>query len=83
LPLSALVDQLPLSLQTAALSIPLRKADHERLVTAKFQLARRMGGLNASIIPILISSPYAKWSPFPVRQAFAQSSSQFAMYWEV
>ena len=34
LPLSALVDQLPLSLQTAALSIPLRKADHERLVTA-------------------------------------------------
>jgi hypothetical protein len=34
LPLSALVDKLPLSLQTAALSIPLRKADHERLVTA-------------------------------------------------
>jgi hypothetical protein len=34
LPLSALVDQLPLSLQTAALSIPLRKADHQRLVAA-------------------------------------------------
>jgi len=34
LPLSALVDRLPLSLQTAALSIPLRKADHERLVAA-------------------------------------------------
>ncbi len=34
LPLSALVDQLPLSLQTAALSVPLRKSDHERLVTA-------------------------------------------------
>jgi hypothetical protein len=34
LPLSALVDQLPLSLQTAALSVPLRKADHARLVAA-------------------------------------------------
>ncbi len=34
LPLSALVDQLPRSLQTAALSVPLRKADHERLVAA-------------------------------------------------
>jgi hypothetical protein len=34
MPLNALVNQLPLSLQTAALSIPLRKADHERLVTA-------------------------------------------------
>jgi len=34
LPLSALVDQLPLSLQTAALSIPLRKVDHQRLVAA-------------------------------------------------
>jgi len=34
LPLSALVKQLPRSLQTAALSVPLRKADHERLVTA-------------------------------------------------
>lgn len=34
LPLSALVDQLPLSLQTAALSVPLRKADHQRLVAA-------------------------------------------------
>jgi hypothetical protein len=34
LPLSALVDQLPLSLQTAALSVPLRKADHDRLVAA-------------------------------------------------
>jgi hypothetical protein len=34
LPLSALVDQLPLSLQTAALSVPLRKIDHDRLVTA-------------------------------------------------
>jgi len=34
LPLSTLVDHLPRSLQTAALSIPLRKADHERLVTA-------------------------------------------------
>jgi hypothetical protein len=32
--LSALVDQLPLSLQTAALSVPLRKADHDRLVAA-------------------------------------------------
>ena len=31
LPLSSLVDQLPRSLQTAALSVPLRKADHERL----------------------------------------------------
>lgn len=34
LSLSTLVERLPLSLQTAALSIPLRKADHERLVTA-------------------------------------------------
>lgn len=34
LPLSALVDQLPSSLQTAALSIPLRKVDHQRLVAA-------------------------------------------------
>lgn len=34
LPLSSLVDKLPHSLQTAALSIPLRKADHERLVMA-------------------------------------------------
>lgn len=34
LPLSALVDQLPLSLQTAALSVPLRKVDHQHLVDA-------------------------------------------------
>ena len=34
LPLSALVDQLPHSLQTAALSVPLRRADHQRLVNA-------------------------------------------------
>lgn len=34
MPLSALVDQLPVSLQTAALSVPLRKVDHERLVAA-------------------------------------------------
>jgi hypothetical protein len=34
LPLSALVDQLPVSLQTAALSVPLRKLDHDRLVSA-------------------------------------------------
>jgi hypothetical protein len=34
LPLSALVDQLPHSLQTAALSVPLRRADHQRLVGA-------------------------------------------------
>jgi hypothetical protein len=34
LPLSSLINQLPRSLQTAALSVPLRKADHERLVTA-------------------------------------------------
>ncbi|MGC3981408.1 MAG: sce7726 family protein [Steroidobacteraceae bacterium] len=34
LPLSHLVDQLPHSLQTAALSIPLRKIDHTRLVSA-------------------------------------------------
>lgn len=34
LPLSALIDQLPPSLQTAALSVPLRKADHKRLVVA-------------------------------------------------
>lgn len=34
LPLSALIAQLPPSLQTAALSVPLRKADHARLVTA-------------------------------------------------
>jgi hypothetical protein len=34
LPLSDLVAQLPQSLQTAALSIPLRKLDHTRLVTA-------------------------------------------------
>jgi hypothetical protein len=34
LPLSELVGQLPPSLQTAALSIPLRKLDHSRLVTA-------------------------------------------------
>ena len=34
LPLSALIAQLPPSLQTAALSVPLRKLDHARLVTA-------------------------------------------------
>lgn len=34
LPLSELVAQLPLSLQTAALSVPLRKVDHTRLVAA-------------------------------------------------
>ncbi len=34
LPLAALVDRLPRSLQPAALSVPLRKADHERLVAA-------------------------------------------------
>lgn len=34
LPLSDLVAQLPPSLQTAALSVPLRKLDHSRLVTA-------------------------------------------------
>lgn len=34
LPLSDLVDQLPHSLQTAALSVPLRKIDHSRLVAA-------------------------------------------------
>ena len=34
LPLSDLVAQLPASLQTAALSIPLRKIDHARLVSA-------------------------------------------------
>jgi hypothetical protein len=33
-PLSALVEQLPLSLQTAALLVPLRKLDHDRLVYA-------------------------------------------------
>jgi len=34
LPLSDLVSQLPLSLQSAALSVPLRKLDHTRLVSA-------------------------------------------------
>jgi hypothetical protein len=34
LPLSDLVAQLPHSLQTAALSVPLRKLDHTRLVAA-------------------------------------------------
>lgn len=34
LPLSTLVDQLPPSLQSAALSVPLRKVDHQRLVAA-------------------------------------------------
>ena len=34
LPLSDLVAQLPQSLQTAALSVPLRKLDHTRLVAA-------------------------------------------------
>jgi hypothetical protein len=34
LPLSELVCQLPPSLQTAALSVPLRKLDHSRLVSA-------------------------------------------------
>jgi hypothetical protein len=34
LPLSALVEKLPMSLQTAALSVPLRRIDHERLVSA-------------------------------------------------
>lgn len=34
LPLSDLIDQLPHSLQTAALSVPLRKTDHTRLVAA-------------------------------------------------
>ena len=33
-PLATLVNQLPLSLQTAALSVPLRKLDHARLVCA-------------------------------------------------
>jgi len=44
LPLSALVDQLPVSLQTAALSVPLRKADHQRLVdTVNTPLKDAMG----------------------------------------
>lgn len=34
LPLSELVAQLPASLQPAALSVPMRKADHERLIEA-------------------------------------------------
>jgi hypothetical protein len=34
LPLSALVERLPPSLQTAALFVPLRKLDHERLINA-------------------------------------------------
>lgn len=34
LPLSDLVDKLPLSLQAAALSVPLRKLDHARFITA-------------------------------------------------
>jgi hypothetical protein len=34
LPLSSLIDRLPRSLHTAALSIPLRKVDHTRLVSA-------------------------------------------------
>lgn len=34
LPLSELVDQLPTCLQTAALSVPLRRVDHQRLVGA-------------------------------------------------
>ncbi|HMD71367.1 MAG TPA: sce7726 family protein [Bryobacteraceae bacterium] len=34
MPLSALVNRLPPSLHTAALSVPLRKADHDRLVSA-------------------------------------------------
>jgi hypothetical protein len=34
LPLAALVAQLPRSLQTAALSVPLRKIDHDRLIAA-------------------------------------------------
>jgi hypothetical protein len=34
LPLSELVNQLPVSLQSAALSIPIRKMDHQRLVSA-------------------------------------------------
>lgn len=34
LPLSTLVGKLPPSLQTAALSVPLRKVDHERLLSA-------------------------------------------------
>jgi hypothetical protein len=33
-PLSGLVDRLPLSLHAAALSVPLRRADHDRLVDA-------------------------------------------------
>ena len=34
LPLSTLVEKLPPSLQTAALSVPLRRADHARLISA-------------------------------------------------
>jgi hypothetical protein len=34
LPLSTLVSQLPGSLQTAALAVPLRRVDHTRLVGA-------------------------------------------------
>jgi hypothetical protein len=34
LPLSELVDRLPVSLQSAALSVPIRKMDHQRLVSA-------------------------------------------------
>jgi hypothetical protein len=33
-PLAGLVEQLPLSLHAAALSVPLRKGDHDRLVQA-------------------------------------------------
>jgi hypothetical protein len=44
LPLSDLVAQLPKSLQTAALSVPLRKLDHSRLVAAvNTQLRDAMG----------------------------------------
>jgi hypothetical protein len=33
-PLAGLVEQLPVSMRAAALSVPLRKSDHERLAQA-------------------------------------------------
>ena len=84
LPLSALVDQLPLSLQTAAFSVPLRKADHERLVAAvNAPLEGRHGvGLNACIILIFAESnsnscASEKWLQFSKKPVFARSSSPF------
>ncbi|MEI9986084.1 MAG: hypothetical protein WDN69_24645 [Aliidongia sp.] len=57
-PLSDLVDQLPASLHAAALSIPVRRVDHGRLVEAVATTARCGDGLGVArcTIPIFAAN---------------------------